>query len=592
MHSLFGKRLMFHLFRIDLKKKPLVVKLTIDLRTRPKAEFLFSFYRETGPIAWVSLGLQMLLGMIRGVGLLMIIPMLYVSGVIEGNAGQGIFFEITVWLGNRGISLGLSGVLISFVLGISFFAWLKRLSGLLDTGIWQKYVKNLQSEVYRALTHANWLHLLGTKSSDSIYTLTNDLAKVSSGIRQSLTCLSIIVIAIVNFVVALFISWKIALLVLVSGAVLWLVLRPLNRQSLHRGKTQRGLQLSFFAEVTQNLSAIKLIKSSGEEKRSLSQFNEVVERMHDDMMLFQRSKANAQFLYAITAASCLSFFIYFALKWGELNPAALLMMIYLFVRLIPLLSRFQQSWQLVLNAQPSFDAYRQLIRELKAEEEEGTDQSFEFSLEKSITGESVSFSYLSDRKNVLQRLNFVIPAKKMTALVGDSGRGKTTLLDIIIGLLAPANGSSVRVDDTLLDQNLCHAWRKRIAYVPQETFLFPDTIRANLSWANPAVSEDEMLEALDWFAGDFVRCLPLGLDTVVGERGKLLSGGECQRIALARAVLGRPLLLVLDEATNALDSESEAVVMRSLRRISEHTTIFFATHKEALWKQADHMIKL
>ncbi len=546
-----------------------------------------------GSVLWFSFALRLLLGLVRGVGLVMIIPLLYVGGVLEGTVESGILSDITRSLEAMGVNFGLESVLFSFVVGIGLFAWLKRLSSLLDARIWQSYVKDVQKEVYYSLSFANWSYLLRAKSSDVVHVLTHDVAMVSSGVRQSLTCLSFLMVGLVNFIVALFISWQMTILVTISGGILWLILKPLNRKSVERGASQRGFQRNLFAEITQNMGAIKLIKSSGKEGEANTSFSCLVEAMHEDMLLFQRLRENALFIYEIVGAVFLSIFIYVALQWGGAEPAALLMLIYLFVRLIPLVSLFQQNWQLVMQAQPSYDAYCELIRDLKANEEPllEEDASVVFELKEAIRGECIDFAYESSRSSVLSGINFVISANRMTALVGPSGRGKTTLSDIVIGLLVPDSGK-VLIDGIELTEISRGAWRKRVAYVAQETFLFHDTIRANLQWAKPDANDEEMFQALDRFAGGFVRDLPNGLDTIVGERGAQLSGGECQRIALSRALLGDPLLLVLDEATNALDAENERIILEALQGMRGHITILLVTHNKSIWAAADHVIEV
>jgi ATP-binding cassette, subfamily C, bacterial len=142
----------------------------------------------------------------------------------------------------------------------------------------------------------------------------------------------------------------------------------------------------------------------------------------------------------------------------------------------------------------------------------------------------------------------------MIAIVGRTGAGKSSLADLLLGLLSPDNGTLL-VDGIPLDGALLGHWRRSVGYVPQDNFLFNDTIRANLLWAYPEASEDDFREALSIAAADgFIGKLPEGLDTVVGERGLRLSGGERQRLGLARALLCRPTLLILDEATSALDN--------------------------------------
>jgi ATP-binding cassette, subfamily C, bacterial len=171
-------------------------------------------------------------------------------------------------------------------------------------------------------------------------------------------------------------------------------------------------------------------------------------------------------------------------------------------------------------------------------------------------------------------------------LIGASGSGKTTLADIAAGLLCPDAGR-VLVDGAPLG-DAAPAWRSRIGYVGQETFLIHDTIRANLLWARPDASEAQLRESLRRAdAHRFVDALPGGLETVVGDRGACLSGGERQRLALARALLREPALLVLDEATSSLDGASERRVMQAVRALRGRLAILVVTHRLSLLRAGD-----
>jgi ATP-binding cassette subfamily C protein len=180
-----------------------------------------------------------------------------------------------------------------------------------------------------------------------------------------------------------------------------------------------------------------------------------------------------------------------------------------------------------------------------------------------------------------------IKAGEMTAIVGPSGAGKTTIADLLMGLIIPGKGH-VLIDDQPLMGERMKAWRDQIGYVPQDTFLFHDTLRTNLLWAKPDVEDEEINQALRFAAaGEFVSGLPKGLDTIVGDRGVLISAGERQRIALARALLRKPSLLILDEATSSLDSENEKRIQNAIETLHSQMTILIMTHRLSAVREAD-----
>jgi ATP-binding cassette subfamily C protein len=175
--------------------------------------------------------------------------------------------------------------------------------------------------------------------------------------------------------------------------------------------------------------------------------------------------------------------------------------------------------------------------------------------------------------------------------MGASGAGKSTLADVLMGLLVPDAGEmSVNGDPIRGSRRL--TWRRSVAYVPQETFLFHDTIRHNLLWGNPKACDDALHQALKKAAADFVFRLPQGLDTVVGDGGIRLSGGERQRIALARALLKQPSLLILDEATSALDLENEARVRQAIETLHGDMTVVIIGHRLPTLEHADQVVVL
>ncbi len=170
-----------------------------------------------------------------------------------------------------------------------------------------------------------------------------------------------------------------------------------------------------------------------------------------------------------------------------------------------------------------------------------------------------------------------IPARRTTAVIGPTGSGKTTLLDLLCGLNEPQAGA-ITADGEALQADT--GWRRRLAYIPQETSILDGTLRDNLSWGAMTASDERMFAALDSAAaGEFARRLPNGLDTWVGERGVRLSGGEKQRVALARALLREPELLILDEATSALDTEHQQIILEALRTLHGRTTVVIVTHR-------------
>ncbi len=211
-------------------------------------------------------------------------------------------------------------------------------------------------------------------------------------------------------------------------------------------------------------------------------------------------------------------------------------------------------------------------------------------LQSKITLKNVSFNYLDEDKNVIKNFNLEIPKGEMVALVGESGGGKSSLIKLVQRLYDPTEGA-IFWDETDLRDATVLSLKKQIALVTQETVLFNDTIRYNISYGKPDATDEEISEAARIaFADEFIQELPNGYDTFVGERGIFLSGGQRQRIAIARAVLINAPVLILDEATSALDAESEQLVQKALANLMQNKTSIVIAHRLSTVRKADKIV--
>jgi subfamily B ATP-binding cassette protein MsbA len=213
-------------------------------------------------------------------------------------------------------------------------------------------------------------------------------------------------------------------------------------------------------------------------------------------------------------------------------------------------------------------------------------------LEGPVSFRQVTFRYPDNVTAAVRNLSFELPAVGLVAIVGVSGAGKSTLLDLLLGFQTPQAGE-IRIGDQLLTETVAPAWRSRVGVVSQDPYVFDDTVQANILYGRPGASEAEVIRAAKAVAAhDFIEALPQGYDTRVGERAVQLSGGERQRIALARALLRSPALLVLDEATNALDAATESICQDTLKAFAREKTVIVVAHRYSTVASADHIIVL
>jgi subfamily B ATP-binding cassette protein MsbA len=230
-------------------------------------------------------------------------------------------------------------------------------------------------------------------------------------------------------------------------------------------------------------------------------------------------------------------------------------------------------------------------REILNETQEDADPRRTVKLDR-ITGyvamENVSFAYDS-RKEVLHDVSFQSDPGTVTALVGPSGAGKSTIIGLIAAFYVPASGR-VLVDGADLSTVKLDSYRTQLGVVLQETFLFDGTIRENVAFARPEASEDEIMACRIARVDEFAESFEKKYDTVVGERGVKLSGGQKQRVSIARAILADPRILILDEATSSLDSESEALIQEGLRYLMRGRTTFVIAHRLSTIRRAEQIL--
>ena len=258
-------------------------------------------------------------------------------------------------------------------------------------------------------------------------------------------------------------------------------------------------------------------------------------------------------------------------------------------RLLPSVGRINEHVNNILYAVPSVDLiYGDLKGIEDYQEEKGEEEGREWNFECAISAKHVTYSYPNTDTNVLEDANCVIPKGKTVAFIGSSGAGKTTMADIILGLLAPQRGK-ILVDDIDVFKNLT-MWHHQIGYIPQVIYLSDDTIRNNIAFGihEDQINEEAVKTALKKAQlAEFVDTLPDGLDTIVGDRGVRLSGGQRQRIGIARALYHDPEILVLDEATSALDNETETAVMEAIESLQGSKTMIIIAHRLTTIQNAD-----
>jgi ATP-binding cassette, subfamily C, bacterial len=340
-------------------------------------------------------------------------------------------------------------------------------------------------------------------------------------------------------------------------------------------------------DMLQGIKPIKAMAREGHIQALLESETEDINRAQQRHVLATESlKAFQEPFLAIFIAVG----IYYVLTYGKQSFATILVMIFLFSRLLSRIYLAQSCLQELSVNESAFWSLLTSIEHTRREREIDPGTLRPEKITRGLRLDAINFSY--GKQVVLQNAGLEIPAGQIVALVGHSGAGKTTIADLVTGLFRPETGA-IYVDGIPLEHLKLHLWRDLIGYVPQEMFLFHDTIYKNISLGDDNLSRVAVEAALKLAgAWDFVSTLPGGLDTVIGERGSKLSGGQRQRLALARALVRKPELLILDEATTALDPQTEQAICRTLERIKGDMTILAISHQPAIMDIADKIYEL
>jgi len=389
--------------------------------------------------------------------------------------------------------------------------------------------------------------------------------------------------------VAAAISWRVTLAAAATGALTIALLNVFVRMTKHAGLRQTLVLRSLVRQLTDALLVLKLLKATGRDERIGPLLEKDAQRLNKALRKQVMSKESLRAIQEpiLWLFGVLGLWVGYR-KLG-IARAELFVLVALFGRTLAVMNKMQRKYQDLVVDESALRAMRSMI-ESAEREVEVSDGAREPTLERAIELRDVRLGY--DGAPVFDGLDLEIPRGSITAVIGPSGAGKTTIVDLVTGLVRPDAGR-VLVDGVPLEDLDLGRWRRSIGYVTQETLLFNDSIKTNVTLGDPALSDADVERALrDAGAWGFVAARPEGLEAPVGERGALLSGGQRQRIAIARALVFHPKLLILDEATAALDPDAEAAVWAIVAGLRGKITVVAISHQPALLGVADRTYRI
>jgi ATP-binding cassette, subfamily B, bacterial MsbA len=391
----------------------------------------------------------------------------------------------------------------------------------------------------------------------------------------------------------LLLSWQLTLVAVLMGIIILVATHFYMKQISKLGERTAKTSQALTNAVQENLSAVQLIQSYNKENDQLININEKINtQMKADIRLGWRvywSQPITEGLNVLAIGILLIVSAIFLPQNNRLELAQLLPFLYILFRTVNTLKVLIGLRSAILSRWPYLILVYDLVREDNKPFIHDGNQAF-LKLKKEIRFKSVFFNY-EQKKNVLENINFSIPKGKTTAIVGKSGAGKSTVVNLLLRFYDPQQGA-VLIDERPLTEFLLASYRRKIGVVSQDTFIFNDTVRFNIGFGlHEDVDEKQIIEAAKKAgAHEFIQELPDAYDTILGDRGVKLSGGQRQRISIARAILKDPKILILDEATSSLDTITEQKIHDTLKEVSRNRTVIIIAHRLSTVQNADQII--
>lgn len=524
---------------------------------------------------------------LSGVGLLLFIPLLHYTGWLPSVGESGIFYRMFLYLPAFSgqvpllVTLGIFVVLIALLAGLDY--WQTMLMAKLRLA----YLFELQKSLNECVANATWSYLLRRRLHHAQHMISVGLGQIGTLTYFCLQWVSESIVVFGYLIFSFAISFRLTLITSVISVALFFLLR--KHKVLLIGESQFLLNRRMQEALAQFLEGVKLAKSYNQIDQYSAYFLDLNRQGQSSQLAFTQNQSWIQFLFRVSSGFIFGGIVFVSVRFLHVNLVSMLALLAVFSRLLPKVSSLQQNYLRIMNIVPVFSQSQRMLQDF-VQNQEVLDRNESIIFEKEISLKQVSYAHQD--VVTLKSISCIISANTTTAIVGVSGAGKSTLADVLLGLLMPQSGQ-VFVDGRELDMVVLYAWRNYVSYVPQETTLFHESIRANLLWAVPEATDEAIWECLRLAAADeFVSKLPEQLESVIGDRGIHLSGGERQRLALARALLRRPKVLVLDEATSALDTQNEELIYGTLKALHGTMTIIVIAHRFSTIRGADQVLVL
>ena len=554
--------------------------------------FVGALVRRSRRGVLVGAGLLVPLGfVIEGAGLLLLIPILGLALEPGAEARWPIVADLLAPLGSQSTAAKLGALLALFALLMLLRAIILHARDAMLGRLQVQFIERLRIDALEDVTRAPWHRLARLRHGRVMTLLSSDLAQSGAAAHFAIQSLVAAFVLAGYVALMLIVSAPLALVALALLGAMALFLLPIVRQALATGSAMSRANLAMADALIQFLGGLKLAKSLGEVGRFLGRLRGEQHALSEAQLAFLVRQSRARVILTTTFALAGALLVYVALFVLGMPAPEVIAQLLLVSRLGGPALQIQQGAHSLVSSVPAFERVTRLQQELGPAAAAPAAPAIEIPVRAAIAFDAVGFAHEGGDRPILSGLSLTLAPGEMIGLSGPSGAGKSTFADLVSGLLIATEGE-IRLGGTLLDAASAEAWSARVSYVTQEAFLLNESVRTNLQWGTPEAGEAAMWAALDT-VGAATRLREMGgLEANVGERGSFLSGGERQRIGLARALLREAELIILDEATNALDAASEEQVLARIAATDPRPTVLMISHSEAVLRFCDRVLYL
>lgn len=564
--------------------------------------FLCDFAHVAGKRGILAAGYILAGAVLEGIGISLLVPLL---GILFGGAGVPHWLQVASSTAFALFDAHAQASRVLVLLGI--FAVLMALRAIVisarDFEIFRLQLEFMQAQQLRtasALAAAPWEYLSRLRHARVSHVVSADVQKLGVGIHFVLRGGVALLVLGIQCTLAFLLAPVLAAIVAGLLVLAAICTGPLIARSRSIGDFVAEANLSLLDATAQFMGGLKLAVSQDLQAAFVHEVRQMLQNLANRQFLFARRQALGQSgllaLFGImgVAVVCVGLF------WLRIAAPPLVAFLLVVTRMTAPMEQIHQAAQQFTHLRAVYEKMRSFHRELARAAYGAAGTAENRWPEGDIVFRNVTYLHqlkhgeaeANSANGGVEGLDLRISQGEFLAITGASGIGKTTVADLLAGLYAPQSGR-IFVGTRLFEIATATTWRRGLAYVPQDPFLFHDSIRRNLSWATPDASVSDMWLVLATVGADkVIRQMDRGIDSIVGERGILVSGGERQRIALARALLRRPRLLILDEATSALDGDSEASIFAQLAQFRSRPTIVLIAQRTENLAVCDRVIRL